>query len=168
MEYAIERGMEGRTIKTGPKVSSYLLFTCTVFLPTNFYIRMNTMITTTSTTIMTAQWRTTTTQKRIRRQITTPQRRHFFRAQQVGWWWVVEGRWMQSRSHARDGEFNGTQQHKKGPRDINDVSWATGKLFLLLITFFFLLTNFFYTLESTRGQQWHKRAQTMLDVSFGL
>ena len=60
---------------------------------------------------------------------------------------------MQSRSHVRDGEFNGTQQHKKGPRDINDVSWATGKLFLLLITFFFLLTNFFYTLESTRGQQ---------------
>ena len=38
---------------------------------------------------------------------------------------------MQSRSHARDEEFNGAQQHKKGPRDINDVSWATGKFFFI-------------------------------------
>ena len=59
---------------------------------------------------------------------------------------------MQSCSHVRDGEFNGAQQHKKGPRDINNVSWATGKFFFIAhYILFFTNKLFLYIRIDTRA-----------------
>ena len=31
------------------------------------------------------------------------------------------------------------EEHKKGPRDVNDVSWAVGKFFLVHVIFWLLM-----------------------------
>ena len=53
---------------------------------------------------------------------------------------LQEGREMKLRegreTKLREGRETKKRERKRGPRDVNDVSWAVGKFFLILISFF--------------------------------
>jgi hypothetical protein len=40
-------------------------------------------------------------------------------------------------------KYNGYNNTKKSPRDVNNISWAAGNFLLLFVTFLFLLTNYY-------------------------